>query len=443
MSNNGLLTLFQLEKEMRQAETIQALSFIIVNRLRTLIDFDQAVLFMHDHGDAKHGTKVGMVSDVADVEHNSPFVRWLIHLAQYEVAQQRHKKIHLLDKDPLPNSNQDDWVQWGHTHMLWLPLIKGDDQQVATLLLGRTKSFHDEELALLDKVTDVASHALWALGRTARKKISITHHKKWLLAGAVLLVLLAFVPVRQTVLAPAQVVAQEPIVVAAPMNGVISKISVEPNSQVLPGDVLLRYEDTELQGRLLIAKEQVLLAQTELLSAKQASFSDVRVKATVAVLESRFQLRQAEYDYVKRQVEKIAVTAPVKGVVIFNDKTDLAGLPVKTGQRLMQVADPYQTKLQIDLPVADGLSFSPGAKVRLFLDKSPLDSVEAELTYSSFEPYLTPAGVLSYRLTAQFTADILPRLGLQGTAKLSGEHVSLFYYVFRRPLTALRQMIGF
>ncbi|MNL84264.1 hypothetical protein D3C87_2121830 [compost metagenome] len=34
------------------------------------------------------------------------------------------------------------------------------------------------------------------------------------------------------------------------------------------------------------------------------------------------------------------------------------------------------------------------------------------------------------------------RLGLRGTARVYGEPVSLFYYLMRRPITALRQWTG-
>lgn len=442
MNNSGLVKLFQLEKEMRQAETPQALKFLIVNRLRSLITFDQAVLFIHDNTNLKAHVKVGMISDVSEIEPNAPFARWLVHVAENEIQNERHEKTHLIQQDLLLEQEKDDWLEWGNSHVLWLPLKKGD-QQVATLWISCSQALTEDELALLDRIADVAAHSLWALIHTARKRFTIFRNKKWLSGIGVLLLALGFFPVEQTVLAPAQVVAQDPFVIAAPMNGVIAQVNVEPNSPVSSGDLLLRYEDTELHGRLLIAKEQVLLAQTELLSARQAAFSDTQVKAKVAVLQSRLALREVERDFVEKQTEKIDVVAPKSGVVIFNDKTDLVGLPVKTGQRLMQVANPYQTRLQIDLPVADGLLFSAGTKVRLFLDKSPLSSTEAELTYSSFDPYLTPAGVLSYRLIARFETDSPPRLGLHGTAKLRGEDVSLFYYLFRRPLSSMRQMIGF
>ena len=38
--------------------------------------------------------------------------------------------------------------------------------------------------------------------------------------------------------------------------------------------------------------------------------------------------------------------------------------------------------------------------------------------------------------------EALPRIGLQATAKIHGRRVTLFYYLFRRPLAQLRQFTG-
>jgi len=62
---------------------------------------------------------------------------------------------------------------------------------------------------------------------------------------------------------------------------------------------------------------------------------------------------------------------------------------------------------------------------------------------ASYEATLSPGNVLGYRLKASF-ADMAkpPRIGLRGTAKIYGDRVTLFYYLARRPLAALRQFLG-
>jgi len=50
---------------------------------------------------------------------------------------------------------------------------------------------------------------------------------------------------------------------------------------------------------------------------------------------------------------------------------------------------------------------------------------------------------LSYKLVSSFEGNKKkPRIGLRGTAKVYGSRVILFYYLFRKPITFIRQLIG-
>ncbi|MCW4629909.1 hypothetical protein [Marinomonas rhodophyticola] len=57
---------------------------------------------------------------------------------------------------------------------------------------------------------------------------------------------------------------------------------------------------------------------------------------------------------------------------------------------------------------------------------------------------MTQDQIIAYRIVADIHGDIKPpRIGLRGTAKLYGDEVSLAYYLLRRPLTFIRQFLGF
>ena len=110
----------------------------------------------------------------------------------------------------------------------------------------------------------------------------------------------------------------------------------------------------------------------------------------------------------------------------------------------MAVAEPGAAELGISIPVSDAIALEPGAEVRFFLDIDPLHSVEANLEYAAYQPRETTEGILAYRAVAQFSdRENLPRIGLKGSAKIMGDHVPLALFLFRRPLSALRQAIGF
>ncbi len=103
---------------------------------------------------------------------------------------------------------------------------------------------------------------------------------------------------------------------------------------------------------------------------------------------------------------------------MFADAERLTGRPVQTGERLMEIADPNQAELRIELAVGDAIALEPGADIALFLDSDPLQRHTARLERSAYEAQPTAGGQLAYRLDANFT-EAPPRIGLRGTAKIS------------------------
>ena len=73
-------------------------------------------------------------------------------------------------------------------------------------------------------------------------------------AVAVLVFGAMWIPVRQSVLAPAEIVPLEPTVVRAPLDGVVERIVVQPNQDVAAGEVLLTLDPTQIRNRLDVAR---------------------------------------------------------------------------------------------------------------------------------------------------------------------------------------------
>jgi HlyD family secretion protein len=140
----------------------------------------------------------------------------------------------------------------------------------------------------------------------------------------------------------------------------------------------------------------------------------------------------------------VEVKALRTGLVLFGDKSDWIGKPVVVGEAIMEVADLQDYELKIDLPVEDAIVLREGGEVEVFLNANPFHAIPATLTHASYHASILPTNVLAYRVIATFTdppEDI--RIGWQGTAKVYGEQVTLFFYLFRRPLGVLRQTLGF
>lgn len=97
----------------------------------------------------------------------------------------------------------------------------------------------------------------------------------------------------------------------------------------------------------------------------------------------------------------------------------------------------------IELPVADDIIIRQGAKVELFLDRNPLEGLQATLTNANYEPVKSSEGTLVYRLVAELDPSLTPpRIGSKGAAKIFGDEILLGLYLFRKPFTKARQFLG-
>ena len=439
----GLSTLLQLEREARHAHSEQRLQFLLVNDPHRLIRYHQAILWRQAPDGA---IQIAAISGLASFEEDAPFVQWLGRLLRTQARDTAASPRALAETD-LPENLREGWRQYSPGHALLAPLLAPDGRHLGGLWLTRETPFQEAEIGLLGLLLDAYAHAWAALLPRAlpwHRRLAGLLHRRGAQLGALLLLLLAgLLPVRQSVLAPAVVAPLEPLVVAAPYDGVISHFHVQPDRPVERGQLLFSLDDTVLRNRLEIARQELNVAEAEYLKAARKAFQDSDTKGEIALLKARQEQKAAEVEYVAQLLERIRVRAERAGIAIFGDPNDWLGKPVVVGEKVLQLADPQQVSLEIRLPVADAINLSPGAEVRLFLNVDPTHPRTLALHRAAYEAEVTPEGILAFRLDARFDdGEPPPRIGLKGTAKLYGEEVRLFYYLLRRPIAAARQWLG-
>ena len=304
----------------------------------------------------------------------------------------------------------------------------------------------DEACDLLGRLHATYGYCFAGMRQTAQDRWQwlrsmFRKRNRWLIAGALLASL--FIPVRLSVLAPAEVIALNAVAVAAPQDGVVGSFAVTPNARVKAGDLLFSLDDSSLLNRLAVSRKALEIAQADAHVAQQRAFDDVKSKADVAVALGRVREKEAELAAVETQAQRVEVRADKDGIAIFSDTNDWIGRPVMTGERVMQLAQPEDSGIQVWLAVADAINLELDAPVRLFLHTDPLSPRSGRLIEASYQATLSPESVASYKLRARFEEGTeLPRIGLRGTARISGEWVLLGYYLFRRPLAHLREWSG-
>lgn len=432
----ALVTLLQLGRRARTANTPEELAFVMVNESLQLLDYRQASLWL-----TGNFGRVAAVSGVPEPDPNTPYIQWLSHVFRHQLKQESAREVHPLQAAQLSDTLAIDWSSWLPAHGVWIPFIV-KEQTIGVLLLAREQLWSDAELALVKELQDIYAHALatHVRQRQHRQWWKEFKHKKWVWIG---LAIICLFPVRMSVLAPAEVIPLNPFLVRAPLDGVVDKFSVVPNQTVAAGDALFNLDTTILKSQHALAQQAYNTAQEEFRQSAQLAVTDDKGKLEMALRRGALAEKSVELEYSASQLQRVQVKAERAGVAVFADVNDWLGKAVVIGEKILLIADPQHVELRIDLPASDIIPIEPGAAVDLYPNASPISSYTATVKSVSYQAEPTASGVLAYRVKAEFnTDDELPRIGLMGTAKISGNRVPLIYYLFRKPITAARQWLG-
>jgi multidrug resistance efflux pump len=431
--SDPLSVLVGLLRELRDAETPQVLHFTLVNAARRLLPYDRALLLRPAAGG---NMRVVAASGASAVERGAPLVQWLERTTATGDFAPRAGVLH--EMAPTVPERADI----GLHRPLWVPLNGPGGALIGALWLDRREPWREAEAALLDELAHAGAHALRSFDKRRPGTGKVRRLWPFLAAAAVGAL---FLPVQRAALAPAEIIARDAEVVAAPIDGVIRSFEVKPNQRVNIGDVLFTLDDTDRRARLEVAAKALDVARVEHRQASQGALSGKRDASKLAALEAQISLKEIELDNARRQLERTRARAGRSGVALLPDVQEYIGRPVAAGERVMLAAAPEETEARAWLAVHDALPVADGAAVRVFLDADPLNPLDGKVIRIHHEAEDTPAG-MAYRVMVALdpaSQAAAPRVGSKGTARIDGDRAPLFLHLFRRPIAALRQTLGF
>ncbi len=435
----ALQLLLRVENEAREAKNLQELCFLIANETRKLTRARQIfVVELSRSGQPR----ILAVSSVASTDRNSPLNQSVEGLIRSLGAKQGLSKV--AECTPEDHSDAGVLATYPLRQLVWLPFKSRRGRTFGGILQARETVWSERDLVVSKRLANAYAHA-WAALSNRREPVRRRFLSRRVAAIAcAVIAALMFVPVPMTALAPSEIVPQSPGIVSAPIDGVIEFVRVEPNARVKAGDVLVAFDDTTLRNKFVIAEREVLVARARLKRANQLAFEDQRGRHELSISKAELALRIAERNYAKALLDESVVRAQLDGIAAFRDKKDLLGKPVRTGERLLAIADPSKVLVRINMPVADGYILKPGAHVKLFLDSDPLNPLAARIVSADYEAKALDGAQVSFRALAEIETELPapPRLGVRGTAQVYGDDVALGLYLLRRPITAVRQWIG-
>lgn len=431
----ALQTLLALENEALDAPDLITLRHIAVNRPRALIKTGH-IFWITQNG---HKIKIEAISSQSTLEKTTPFFQWMTRQLSVHA---RNNGLNNLSQWQFDNTSEETPFTYPFTHALYAPLRP--NAQRGGLLFTREQPFKDIDQRLIKRMAKIFGLAASVAQRKKHKAVKLRKPLA-LWSGVTLFAILLALPVSMTTLAPAEIITAKPYIVTAPFEGIIDDILVPPNTPIHKNTALVSFVDTAYQNEFILAGKEEAVADAKLRQAAIGSFISVEAKAHVATAEAEKALASARQNYAKDRLAKTVLTSPKNGLAIYSNPADWRGRHVTTGEAIIQIADPADLRLRIEAPLSMGESLNGGARIKLFLDNTPLNALEAKLTSASYYAKSMPEGHMAYEAYADLELSEnqpSPRIGARGVAKIYGRKAPLGYWLFRKPITLLRQSFG-
>jgi biotin carboxyl carrier protein len=208
---------------------------------------------------------------------------------------------------------------------------------------------------------------LWRVIGKSRVLVTARNLPKTILASiflAGITTALCLVPYDFTVVADGKLLPETRRNVFAALDGMIEDVPVEEGQTVKAGETVARQRSLDLQKEIVSLngqfddnEEQIRAQERKRLSLEDSRAPDADY---IEVTSELSRLAKVQDNLIKQQQivaekqKKLEITSPIPGKVVTWKVQDLIkGRPVRTGQRLMEIADPTKDwELRIDVPEA-------------------------------------------------------------------------------------------
>lgn len=440
-----LANLLLLESRVRDAKTELELGFTVTNDTLSLVNGATALLWRVPKNQSFASGDLFSVSASPLPEKNTPFSNWAIrYFLELGVAVGETQAA--VDNTLLSNELVIETESLVAKHAVWLP-ISFAGNTLGALLIFRADPWLESELRILQQWTATIAHAWNALQSSnvgVMSSIASIPRKRILVAFAAVLLISFVLPVRLSVLAPAELKSGDSFIVRSPIQGVVDELHIEPNATVSEGDLLVSLDDSALSTELEVAQQELAIARAEFRQSSQAAAFSDEASASLQVQRISLEKSLARVNYLTDLLSRTKILAPQSAMAIVENVDEFIGRPVQLGERLLMLVDDSNLELEMWLPVGDDIELDIGSQISFFPNVAPDQVYTGNLTSLDYEARLSPLGTLAYRAraTVDLPTNTYSRIGMRGTGKLFGRRVSVFYYLFRRPISFIRQLAG-
>jgi multidrug resistance efflux pump len=437
-----LRTLYQLSTDLFASQSRQDLIFRILNSTIRLFAYRRAILWSFDN---KRPRLLG-VSGREDINNQSPLATlWRDVITSLE----ENKRVQVLNDTS--TGPQDTWQRLVEKtsgfSVMWVPMIVEGELRAGLWLERWGKDVWDVgECEIMNAFAQNLSLAWKQFNRLSRwhnRKTSLLQRKVMAVAAVVIVYLLFFQTVSLRVVAPCEIVPEDPEMIAAPLEGVIKQVWVQPGDRVKKGELLFTYEDRIIMQELKVAQKQVEIIESQYDRIQLRAFQDDEAMEKIQSLKYRLEQEEIRLKLAESNAGHLEVRAPADGICMLDNPEYWQGRPVQIGERVVQIFLPEKSKVRIFLPENDYIKFDREKPVRIVMNSDPGSKYEARLDYVAPQTSRNPEGGASFIAEASVaTPDARIRVGSKGSAIVYGEEVPTGYWLARKPLGGIRHLLG-
>jgi len=427
-----------------ESDTLKKLHFIILNETKHVLSYDRAFLWDLVEGKPNLSGVSGFVDFDQDTEMMSAWERIVNDIRSRNAPCE-------LTREMFPDHQKEWKVVTGteQARYYWLPIYTQEkllNGLVITYLGKKEKDAQDSEEIDIFMNFLMPGYAA-ALDKFTKKQVKIGKQKRRLaVLGAAFALFLAgnFFEVPLRIVSTCEVVSKSPVIIAAPLEGVIKEIEVLPGQEVKQGDLLVTFEDSYLLQDLELAKKEVELRDAEINRIQTQGYDDEDKLAEYKVFLAKSDQAHAKLNFVQHQYDLSTIESPADGLVSIDSPEEWKGRPVAIGEKIMTLDQQEDTKVLIWVAEGDNINLESQYPIKIVLNASPNTSYEATLDYVSTISQINNENIVSFEAEASWVTppeDV--RIGQKGVAIMYGEKVSFIYYLFRKPILFIRRTLGF
>lgn len=306
-----------------------------------------------------------------------------------------------------------------------------------------------EESSRLNLLAKHYSEALWYFVNSGNKIVSDFIAKQnffrskifWYFLLSFLFLFLWVFRVGQNVSAEFEFIPKDRVIEYAPYSGIIKDVNFESGEAVKEGDIVLQYDTEELLYDIEKSESKYGETSARLDLVRQKSFNDINEIGKVKLLSIEQNINKIELEKYKWQLDNSIIRAKTSGVIVSDDKYKLKGKAITAGEKLFEVVKPGAVQAEILVNEADSSVISNLKSVTLYLHSMPEISIKGRIISVSPVPVLVENKQFCYVIRAELTKSY-PGLiyGMRGVSRVTGEKVSLGYYLFRNVILWWRKI---